>query len=317
MSMIEKDILRDFCHVPFDDIAGLDNVKRLLREAVILPALLPEVFTGIRSPWKGVLLFGPPGTGKTLLARAVAAATQWTFFNCSVATLTSKWRGESEKLIRTLFQMARARGPSIVFFDEIDALMSKRGSASEHEASRRAKAELLVQLDGLAGDRKNFQRNSATRGVADSQLPADHVMVLATSNTPWDIDVALRRRLEKRIYTPLPDENGRVEMLRIHMQDIPVAQDVDLKEVASRTELFSGADLHQLCREACMNPLRRLVENLSLEEIQRKRSDGALDEQATQVTMRDFEQALEKANPSTISAEIQKFVDWNAQFGSE
>ncbi|KFG34463.1 katanin-like family protein [Toxoplasma gondii p89] len=315
VAMIEQDILRESLHVAFDDVAGLATAKRLLKEAVILPALFPELFHGVRQPWRGLLLFGPPGTGKTLLAKAVASATQWTFFTCSLATLTSKWRGESEKLIRVLFQMARARGPSILFFDEIDALLTKRGTASEHEASRRTKSELLIQLDGLAAGGMHSKKKEGN-GKNEGGLFSSHVMVLATSNTPWDIDEAFRRRLEKRIYIPLPDMHAREEVLRIHLEGISLADDVDFLQIANRTEHFSGADLQHLCREACMNPLRRVFADLPLDEIKAKREAGAFGEEQTRVSMADFEQALEKANPATHAAEIAKFEKWNAEFGS-
>merc|ERR1719409_1127715 len=151
--MIERDILVSNLDVSFDDIGGLESAKRAMNEAVVLPLILPELFTGIRKPWKGVLLFGPPGTGKTMLAKAIAScAEQITFFNCSSATLTSKWRGESEKLLRALFTTARAKVPAILFFDEIDSLLSQRGGSAEHEASRRFKSEFLIHLDGLLSD---------------------------------------------------------------------------------------------------------------------------------------------------------------------
>ncbi|PFH32907.1 katanin-like family protein [Besnoitia besnoiti] len=317
-AMLERDILREPLQVSFDDVAGLSDAKRLLKEAVILPSLLPELFRGVREPWRGFLLFGPPGTGKTLLAKAVASATQWTFFACSLATLTSKWRGESEKLIRALFQTARARGPTVLFFDEIDALMARRGSASEHEASRRAKSELLIQLDGLtaAAVRRNRAGEEPETDTGGEGLAPDHILVLATSNTPWDIDDALRRRLEKRIYVPLPDRAAREHLLRIHVGDISSAEDLDLSTVADRTENFSGADLQHLCREACMNPIRRVFADLSLDEIREKRATGAFDKDAVQVTMADFEQALQKARPSINAAEIKKYEAWDAAFGN-
>ena len=149
IALIESDMLETSPGVSFDSIAGLDDAKTLIQEAVVLPMLIPSYFTGIRVPWKGVLLFGPPGTGKTLLAKAVATECKTAFFNVTASTLASKWRGESERLVRMLFDMARYHAPSVIFFDEIDALAGARGAANEHEASRRVKTELLVQMDGV------------------------------------------------------------------------------------------------------------------------------------------------------------------------
>ena len=149
VAAIEGEMMQTAPAVDWDDVGGLDEAKRLLKEAAVLPLLIPDFFTGIREPWKGVLLFGPPGTGKTMLAKAVAATGKCAFFACSPAALLSKYHGESEKLARTLFAVARHHAPSVLFFDEIDALLSTRGAANEHEASRRLKSELLTLIDGV------------------------------------------------------------------------------------------------------------------------------------------------------------------------
>ena len=190
---LERDIVEGRLNVRWDAIAGLTEAKGLLQEAVVLPLWMPDYFKGIRRPWKGVLMFGPPGTGKTMLAKAVASECNTTFFNVSASTLASKWHGESEKMLRILFEMARYYTPSTIFFDEVDALAGGRGDG-EHEASRRVKAELLVQMDGV-----NVVSSAQANAEQDEEQASKNVMVLAATNRPWDLDEAIRRRLEKRI----------------------------------------------------------------------------------------------------------------------
>ena len=238
--------------VSFDDIAELDETKKLLQEAVLLPILMPDYFRGIRRPWKGVCMFGPPGTGKTMLAKAVATQGQTTFFNISAAGMNSKWKGESEKLVRILFDMARFYAPSTIFFDEIDALATQRGKSNENEASRRVKAELLIQMDGVAG------ASSAGANEADDEESAKKtVMVLAATNRPQDLDEAIRRRLEKRVYIPLPTAKGREAIFNINLRNVAINPDVDYKKLVNMTDGYSGADLANVCRDAAMEPMRR------------------------------------------------------------
>jgi len=187
--------------VAWSDVSGLDDAKRSLQEAAILPLLRPDLYTGLRSPPKGILLYGPPGTGKTMLVKAVAHESQCILFACTASALTSKWHGEGEKLVRTLFRMAADVAPSILFFDEIDALLSSRKAEGEHEASRRFKTEFMVQVDGVAS------------GGSDDDVQ-HRVLVIGCTNCPWDIDDAVMRRFQRRIYIPLPDAEARKALFR-------------------------------------------------------------------------------------------------------
>uniref|UniRef100_A0A8C9WQD4 Katanin p60 ATPase-containing subunit A1 n=1 Tax=Scleropages formosus TaxID=113540 RepID=A0A8C9WQD4_SCLFO len=296
---LERDIVSRNPNVHWDDIADLEDAKKLLREAVVLPMWMPDFFKGIRRPWKGVLMVGPPGTGKTMLAKAVATECGTTFFNVSSSTLTSKYRGESEKLVRLLFEMARFYAPTTIFIDEIDSICSRRGTLDEHEASRRVKSELLVQMDGVGGAMENDD-------------PSKMVMVLAATNFPWDIDEALRRRLEKRIYIPLPTAKGRAELLKINLREVEVAPDVDLAIIAEKIQGYSGADITNVCRDASMMAIRRHIEGLAPAEI-RALSKDAL---KMSVTMEDFELSLKKISKSVSTADLQKYESWMAEFGS-
>lgn len=191
--------------VHWDDVAGLDFAKKALKETVVYPFLRPDLFMGLREPARGMLLFGPPGTGKTMIARAVATESRSCFFSISASSLTSKWHGESEKLVRALFAVAKALAPSIIFVDEIDSLLSTRGGGSEHEASRRSKTEFLIQWSDL-------QRAAAGKDTTPGD--ASRVLVLAATNCPWDIDEAARRRFVRRQYIPLPEPETREVQIR-------------------------------------------------------------------------------------------------------
>lgn len=196
--------------VHWSDVAGLEPAKKALKEAVVYPFLRPDLFMGLREPAKGMLLFGPPGTGKTMLARAVATESKSTFFAISASSLTSKWLGESEKLVRALFALAKALAPSIIFVDEIDSLLSSRGGSSEHESTRRVKTEFLIQWSDL-------QRAAAGKEQTDQEKregDASRVLVLAATNCPWAIDEAARRRFVRRQYIPLPEDHVRAEQLK-------------------------------------------------------------------------------------------------------
>merc|ERR1712136_247742 len=237
------------------------------------------------------------GTGKTMLAKAVATECGTTFFNVSSSTLTSKYRGESEKLVRLLFEMARFYAPSTIFVDEIDSMCSRRGGESEHEASRRVKSELLVQMDGIS---------------SQSEDPSKVVMVLAATNFPWDIDEALRRRLEKRIYIPLPNEDGREALLKINLKEVKVDDEVNLKQIARKLGGYSGADITNVCRDASMMSMRRKIAGLKPSEI--KNLDKS--ELDLPVTKQDFLDAIGKCNKSVSKEDLDKYEKWMEEFGS-
>merc|ERR1712232_233268 len=197
--------------------------------------------------------------------------------------------------------MGRAKVPSILFFDEIDSLLSQRGGSAEHEASRRFKSEFLIHLDGLLSD------------VGDSQ---GHLLVLATSNSPWGLDEALRRRLEKRIFIPLPDEEARRQMFASHLRDARVCADIDIADLASRTEYYSGSDIHLICRDAAMDPMRRAVDGFSPAQLIHLRNEGRLTPESLTIAMEDFNSALRSIQPSVAAADCDRYMRWAEEFGS-
>ncbi|MEM3696302.1 MAG: CDC48 family AAA ATPase [Candidatus Bathyarchaeia archaeon] len=257
--------------IHWDDIGGLDEVKQELKEAVEWPLKNPEIFKrlGIKPP-KGILLYGPPGCGKTLLARAVATESEANFITIKGPEVFSKWVGESEKAIREVFRKARMAAPAVIFFDEMDSLVPRRGLGfADSGVTERVISQLLTEMDGI--------------------LTLEDVVVIAATNRPDIIDPAVLRpgRFDRLIYVPEPDEKTRLQIFKIHTRNMPLAKDVSLEQLAAITKNYSGADIEALCREAAMHALRR-------------------DVNAKEVTLADFQEAMKKIGPS-ITPDMEKW----------
>ncbi|XP_048148877.1 katanin p60 ATPase-containing subunit A-like 2 isoform X7 [Corvus hawaiiensis] len=325
--VVSKDIYLHKPNVKWDDIIGLDAAKRLVKEAVVYPIKYPELFTGILSPWKGLLLYGPPGTGKTLLAKAVATECNTTFFNISASTIVSKWRGDSEKLVRVLFELARYHAPSTIFLDELESVMSQRGTApgGEHEGSRRMKTELLVQMDGLA------QSDDLVFVLAASNLPCyrqgsccqSHVSTprcaeTLSSSACRELDSAMLRRLEKRILVDLPSEEARRVMIQHWLPPlsnsggVKLRTDLDYSLLSQETNGYSGSDIKLVCKEAAMRPVRKIFD--ALENHQPGNSNLPMIQLDT-ITTADFLDVITHTKPSAKNLS-QKYTAWQREFES-
>ncbi|XP_017599195.1 PREDICTED: katanin p60 ATPase-containing subunit A-like 2 isoform X8 [Corvus brachyrhynchos] len=325
--VVSKDIYLHKTNVKWDDIIGLDAAKRLVKEAVVYPIKYPELFTGILSPWKGLLLYGPPGTGKTLLAKAVATECNTTFFNISASTIVSKWRGDSEKLVRVLFELARYHAPSTIFLDELESVMSQRGTApgGEHEGSRRMKTELLVQMDGLA------QSDDLVFVLAASNLPCyrqgsccqSHVSTprcaeTLSSSAFRELDSAMLRRLEKRILVDLPSEEARRVMIQHWLPPlsnsggVKLRTDLDYSLLSQETNGYSGSDIKLVCKEAAMRPVRKIFD--ALENHQPGNSNLPMIQLDT-ITTADFLDVITHTKPSAKNLS-QKYTAWQREFES-
>jgi len=268
--------------INYEDIGGLGEEIKKVREMVELPLKHPEIFEklGIEAP-KGVLLHGPPGTGKTLLAKAVASETNSHFILINGPEIISKFYGESEQNLRKKFEEAEKNAPAIIFFDEIDAIATKR-EETRGEVEKRVVAQLLGLMDGMK-----------SRGK---------VIVIAATNMPNSLDIALRRpgRFDREIEIGVPSKEGRLEILKIHTRNMPMAKNINLKEIARVTHGFVGADLNSLAKEAAMIVLRRILPELKIEGVEDGQPIPKEILEQLMVTQKDFLESLKVVRPSAM-----------------
>jgi vacuolar protein-sorting-associated protein 4 len=332
MASLANAIVTETPNVKWSDVAGLESAKALLKEAVILPIRFPQLFTGKRKPWKGILLYGPPGTGKSYLAKAVATeAGSSCFLSVSSSDLVSKFQGESERLVKNLFELARHKAAelndaghpkgAIIFIDEIDSLCSARGDG-ENESGRRIKTEFLVQMQGVGKGN-------------------DGVLVLGATNTPWELDPAIRRRFEKRVYIPLPEEAARTVMFGIHLGDTPHSvSKADFSQLGKATEGLSGSDIQNVVMDALYEPVRTCQLATHFKLITETNAAGEpmyvpcspsdpngkemclMDVPGDRlkpldISINDFLKILPKAKASVGAGDLTRLVEWTEMFGQE
>lgn len=285
---ILSEIVDNSPNIKFDDLIGLQSAKQTLNEIIVLPSMRPDLFTGLRAPPRGLLLFGPPGTGKTMLAKAVATEIECTFFNISASSLTSKYVGESEKLVRALFKTAFEKQPSVVFIDEIDSILCKR-SDNENEGAKRLKTEFLVQFDGVGSDQNA------------------KVLIIGATNRPQELDSAVIRRLPRRIYVGPFDTKERALFLKelMRKQETNISDD-EFSLIAGKTENYTNSDLKELCREAAYEPIREI-----------KSSDFNDIKTLRPTSYSDFEKALKRVRGILTKEMLKEIEEWNDTFGAK
>ncbi|MEM5871300.1 MAG: ATP-binding protein [Candidatus Aenigmatarchaeota archaeon] len=274
----------------WDDIGGLEEVKKEVREAVILPMIKskPSFIQLTRT----MLLYGPPGTGKTLIAKAASNTLKANFLEAKTSTLLSKFYGESEKIINILFEKARRNAPSIIFMDEFDALMISR-EMGVHEASRRVISQLLIEIEGF------------------STKKDEKVILIAATNRPWDLDEAMLSRFQRKIYVPLPDFESRKQIFEIHLKEASL-EGISFDNLAEKSEGFSGRDIANVCREAIMHMIRE--ENPDLDKI----SESEIDKYQLKyrsILKKDFDYAFSKIKKTVDEKMIKKYEEWKEKFG--
>lgn len=289
---VSNEVMDQDPNVRWDDIAGLEHAKKCVTEMVVWPLLRPDIFKGCRAPGRGLLLFGPPGTGKTMIGKAIAGEAKATFFYISASSLTSKWIGEGEKLVRALFGVASCRQPAVIFVDEIDSLLSQRKSEGEHEASRRLKTQFLIEMEG-------FDSGS------------EQILLIGATNRPQELDEAARRRLTKRLYIPLPSSEARAWIIRnlLEKDALFALSEEEVDIVCKMTEGYSGSDMKNLVKDASMGPLRdALKQGIEITQLNK--------EDVRHVTLQDFKYSVQEVRPSVSFKELGSYEEWNKQFGS-
>jgi len=294
--------------VTYDMIGGLDEVKELLRQCITYPLRFPHLYSeGIaREAVKGVLLFGPPGTGKTMLAKAVATEGGATFLSVDASSVENKWLGESEKNAKAVFTLARRLAPCVIFMDEVDSMLSSRENSddSSHGTLTSVKTTMMSEWDGL---------NSGTngRGLAGS----DRVVVIGSTNRPFDLDEAVLRRFPRRIMVDLPDAATREEILAVTMRRNRVDPAVDYGALAERLAGYTGSDIREVCREAVVRISHEQAH--LLDQGSGEGPGGGSLRRLRPVTAADFDRSLKKLKRSVNSKgkELSRVHEWNDRYG--
>ncbi len=283
-----REVLVEIPDVKWDDVGGLNNVKQELKEAVEWPLNHPESFTrlGIKPP-KGILLYGAPGTGKTMLAKAVANESKANFILVKGPELLSKWVGESEKAVRKIFKKARQTSPTIIFFDEMDSIAPRRGVGSDNNVTERVVNQLLTEIDGLED--------------------LHDVVIIAATNRPDIMDPGLLRpgRFDRIILVDIPEQETREKIFEVHTKGMPLTKDVDIKELASKTENYVGADIEAICREAAIMTLR---DNMDAKEISKDYFDKAMEKVRPSAT-KEIQDAYKELGKFFSSAKGKQMKD--------